>query len=643
MDAHQKNILKLSLLDKLKIINQNQTINNITLGPHSIKNLSLNSTPNYKTPTKNEEKPLKKKTQRSPVPVSSRDTAKKEFFNVLELERQKGVEKSINDRLKVFKEFNESQNEKAKEAWVQIQQGFISDMEEQTNKIMEENSKFHLKQSAQQAKMDQLTQSAIKRLRDKAEMIKEKEKERQILSEYVNKIKTNQQKFGVEFQQILGLLKACSDNAELKNSKQLDFSLLKTLPTEVEALIEKCKPENVMSVNEGDVKKSEEIINKMVDFKAKFKSEVEAINEKIKAAQVKAEEAKKVPPKPVNIPKPVMPVISTATTAEPNATKANIQENINKLSKYVSMGDLEAYTELIAFHEQFKKSYDSVENDPALKNFRFDLKKAVNIPVNSLSGVNAGHILDKYSKLHRLLSGQSVLVSNKEVNASRHPQGVNFCMDILARQFVKQGDLMVSSNPESAFCYASVILSLWNDFPVFGRLILANFYSTCPYLVPYYIPRQVGESDEEFYRKLGYLYSDGEVEKQDKFLKRMTGTMRLFFTLMIAKPKRGQSTSPMDLRNAWKWLATFLKLEPQLDITATALHVFLESLGLQMDQKYRRMFQKVLSAIIQVFLPKCKAVKCTGGAVTRVELLLTKYIENKTFEKPQGYTDFSLW
>jgi len=221
------------------------------------------------------------------------------------------------------------------------------------------------------------------------------------------------------------------------------------------------------------------------------------------------------------------------------------------------------------------------------------------------------------------------MVSNKEVNAARHPQGIPFCMDLLAKQFVLQGDLMVSSNPESAFCYASVILSLWNDFPDFGRLLLAYFYEMCPYLVPYYIPKQVGETDEEFYRKLGYQYSNGEVERQDKFLKRMTGIMKLYFAIMIAKPKRGQSMSPYNLRHGWKWLASLLNLEPQLDITATALHAFLESAGFEMEMRYGQMFQKLLTFIIQVFLPKCKEVNCTGGAVTRLELLLADYIKKK--------------
>lgn len=45
----------------------------------------------------------------------------------------------------------------------------------------------------------------------------------------------------------------------------------------------------------------------------------------------------------------------------------------------------------------------------------------------------------------------------------------------------------------------------------------------------------------------------------------------------------------------------------------------------------------------QVFLPKCKEVKCTGGAVVRLELLLTDYLKNRRFEKPNGYVEYAYW
>ena len=60
-----------------------------------------------------------------------------------------------------------------------------------------------------------------------------------------------------------------------------------------------------------------------------------------------------------------------------------------------------------------------------------------------------------------------------------------------------------------------------------------------------------------FFRALGYNYVDGAVEKQDKFLRRMSGVMRLYAALMVAPPPRGEH--PHGIENAWRWLT----LQPQ--------------------------------------------------------------------------------
>lgn len=124
------------------------------------------------------------------------------------------------------------------------------------------------------------------------------------------------------------------------------------------------------------------------------------------------------------------------------------------------------------------------------------------------------------------------------------------------------------------------------------------------------------------------------------------GIMKLYFALLITKPKKNQPLSPYNLQCGWKWLSSFLRLQPQIDITATALHTFLETVGFEMDKRYGKMFQKVLRAILEEFLPKCQKTHCTGGAVTRLEMLLTEYLKTKKFNKPAGLTKYlkeALW
>lgn len=64
----------------------------------------------------------------------------------------------------------------------------------------------------------------------------------------------------------------------------------------------------------------------------------------------------------------------------------------------------------------------------------------------------------------------------------------------------RQGDLMVSSNPKAAFPFAAVIVGLWNEFPDFGKLILAHFHKECVYLVPLYPVQEEGQTNEDYYK-----------------------------------------------------------------------------------------------------------------------------------------------
>ena len=58
-----------------------------------------------------------------------------------------------------------------------------------------------------------------------------------------------------------------------------------------------------------------------------------------------------------------------------------------------------------------------------MKQYRFDLQKAVTTPVNAISDQSPSHLLDKIQRLTKLLSGNSVQVTGKEVSANSHPAG----------------------------------------------------------------------------------------------------------------------------------------------------------------------------------------------------------------------------
>lgn len=119
---------------------------------------------------------------------------------------------------------------------------------------------------------------------------------------------------------------------------------------------------------------------------------------------------------------------------------------------------------------------------------------------------------------------------------------------------------MVSSKPEAAFPIAAVAVALWNDFPEFGNILLANFRVTCPFIIPAFFPQLTGQSDKDYYKSLGCKYNeDGTVEDHMHFLKRITGVMRLYASIIITRKRQGVTQHhPHGLQFAWRWLAAIL-------------------------------------------------------------------------------------
>ncbi|VEN34108.1 unnamed protein product [Callosobruchus maculatus] len=581
----------------------------------------------YELPSKNARKDKPTNTE-SPSDKERSYNELKTINRINEQQRIQQVRNAIQARVNKIEEFAKKQEEASRDEWLKEQEKFVRDMEEKEGSITQAMLEYDKNSLQEHAKQEELQKKLAERRRMQQEELQAKQKQKKLLYSYIEKIQLYQQEFRLLYQQIQPFLPILKDHIDQQELKQY-FSFLNSQREQLDVIVNKCKSGQVV---EDDVKRCSEINVQTRNLKTKIVEAVENIKNK------KQEQAK---------PAPVQP--TPTTSSQPQVAPAIVQEPekvesvAHVLNEYISRSNIKMFAEIMEFYEHHTASFKHLEEDPALKQFRFDCKKAVNIPVNSLSGVNSEHILDKYNKLYNLLKGQDVMVSDKKVNASQHPQGIAFCMNLLAKKFILQGDLMVAGNPESAFCYATMILSLWNDFPDFGKLILAHFYKSCPYLVPYYIPREQGESDDDYYLKQGYQYVDGQIEKQDKFLRRMTGIMRLYASILISKPKRGQAKSPYTLKEGWRWIASLLNLEPRLDITATMLHAFLETAGFQMEAVYGKMFRKLIQkVVIEKFMPILRK-NCTGGAVTRLELLLTEYKKSGTFETPNGYVAHSYW
>lgn len=187
---------------------------------------------------------------------------------------------------------------------------------------------------------------------------------------------------------------------------------------------------------------------------------------------------------------------------------------------------------------------------------------------------------------------------------------------------------------------------MWSSFPDVGDLILAQFYDQCPFLVPFYIPRAAELSDAEYFASLGYLCSEGDIEEQDKFLKRMTGIVRLYAAVISSIPPSGQTKQhPYGLGHGWTWLSRMLNLEPRPDYTATALYEFLAVTGHALMRQYKKQFGKLLNTLVLDYVPKIEKVteKAQSGPVVRLKVFLETCIEDQKIPLPDGYLTPHWW
>ncbi|XP_019614919.1 PREDICTED: nucleoporin GLE1-like [Branchiostoma belcheri] len=313
---------------------------------------------------------------------------------------------------------------------------------------------------------------------------------------------------------------------------------------------------------------------------------------------------------------------------------------------------LTTYTQTIKRYRELQTNLDNCvqsyqplakSTDSQLKKYAFDLQKAVNTPLNAISSHSASHVTDKLKRLCKLLQGQQVEVSDKRISTASHPLALPFCKELLARKFMKQGVEQIASNHESAFPIAAVAVGVWMEFPDVGDLLLAQFHRACPYIVPFYPPRMDGQTDEDFYKSKGYVYKDGTVEKQDKFLKRMSGIMRLYAA--IVQTDTGSRRHPHGAAHGWCWLSSVINLDPETDVTATLLYDFLQVAGHALMKAYGKQFHKLLHILCRDYFTQIQAVTGAGqgGPVSRLKGLLEECIKTQRIPAPKGMLTSVFW
>ncbi|KAH0557355.1 hypothetical protein KQX54_004581 [Cotesia glomerata] len=262
--------------------------------------------------------------------------------------------------------------------------------------------------------------------------------------------------------------------------------------------------------------------------------------------------------------------------------------------------------------EKLKGFLQSAES----KKLRLAFQKAINLPINTLTVGSGDELMEKYKQL------KLVFEKKAPTGIESHPGGVDFCKNLFAKAVLQQGEKLVSNKPEMAFGLAALIVALCSDFPYLTELLLAYFRTSCPYLCPIILDQSDDQTEDEYKRTLGYKIIDETVEKQGHYLNRMSGIIKLYAAIIVAKLRHNENGyHPHGLENAWRLLNAILKCKP------TPEHV------------------DALATVIRDILQVCGPAMEIGaeGPIGRLRILLETFSTDGSFPEPKGQLPNNFW
>ncbi|XP_011647918.1 nucleoporin GLE1 isoform X2 [Pogonomyrmex barbatus] len=665
--------LKVSALQKASRISAITKIDRVTIGPQSAMyeddSDKMDNIENEKNSC-NIKSPQKAVTSPKSNMVSSTNGILFSIKKILlekELQRKEEVMKEMkrriqhmNDNGRVIQEqMANSRSLMARERERRTEEKLAEFLAEQERIAEQDEIKRRHEQQLQMQRVQEQKEKLEREVEEYRRRMKEKE-------ELLKSVLFHRSQFMAKYHDLETLSKSCKDPETFSMVIATHTARIRDLILQIEAIDKKIVNGELVAT---DVNIIETVVCHFDDILNVFRSETEKINTQYEAELVrKAQAANEVQPVEEPNSVPISNIIPPQQSDESNVEKKGDQNSDittnqetavtlvntppvsdpkpeeevkdstrkNDSFEYVDKESLQIYVRSQQFLQFYRETCKEFLQSPSTKKFRFECQKAINIPVNAISGVSEQHLRDKYDRL------QNLLIGKLPPNVIQHPQGVIFCKNHLAKKIVSQGETLVSSKPEMAFPVAMIVVALWNEHPDFGELFLAHLHEACPFTVPMFLPQQEGQSNEDYYKSLGCKYSeDGTVEKQDKFLKRMSGLIRLYASITVTKQRKGVTkTHPHGLQHAWRWLAAVLNIEPRADICdlcATLILDMLEVAGNVLWTMYQKQFHKLLILLIEKYYPRMRNVADGGGGpLVRLEEFLKNALIIGTIRPADG-------
>ncbi|XP_011138602.1 nucleoporin GLE1 [Harpegnathos saltator] len=685
---------KISALKKAARISMAE-IKNVTIGPESIvnKNVTNDKLDNIQDEQNSCNMKNLQKINTSPKyhtisTLNGISFSVKKILQESELQRKEEVRKKMEHRIQCMNENSRVIKENmeklrmlmAHERECRDEENLAHILAEQERIAKEEEMKRRHEQQLHAQRIQEQKEGLEREMEEYRKRMKEKE-------ELLRAIVIQRSQFTARYCDIVSLSKTCKDKQALNIFLASHGARIKELWQQIEAIDEKIRCGDMIAT---DVNSIEALVHHIEDMLSLFRTEMEKADAQYEAELVRKAQTDNEIQDPVTkaesttVDKVVSPqqpaesgtvekedkdqstnakanqevvvaapVSPSATNAlfEPSTSDPKPEQNSNDPAEckegspyeYVDYESLDIYNRSRQFLAVYRQSYEDFLHSSDTKKFRFECQKAINIPVNAIAGTNEQHLRDKYDRLQSLLTGRS------SPNVMQHPQGIAFCKDHLAKKIVSQGETLISSKPEMAFPIAAIVVALWNEHKDFGELVLAHLHEACPFAVPIFPLQQDGQSNEDYYKSLGCKYSeDGSFEKQDKYLKRMSGLMRLYISITVTSQRKGVTkTHPHGLQYAWRWLAAVLNIEPRADtcdLCATLILDMLEVAGNVLWTAYPNQFHKLLILLTEQYYPRMQNITGAGGGpLMRLEEFLSNALAKSVIRIADGMLPPNFW
>ena len=222
-----------------------------------------------------------------------------------------------------------------------------------------------------------------------------------------------------EMNKVLKVLQNSLDSAhENGRASEMNVKIMQDCSALIHSLLQKAKS----LVQEANSKAAKEEAERQAKEEAKVKEEEEKRQQAAKASKEKQ-----------NI------QTSTSATGQTSDSSARPKSGISKeLSSCISDIAWKEYSRLANYKSEIVKAAEPLNTDKSLKQYKFDLHKAVTTPINAISDQSPSHLLDKIQRLAKLLSGQSVQVGGKQISIAKHSAAKVHYFNI----FSKRHDIM---------------------------------------------------------------------------------------------------------------------------------------------------------------------------------------------------------